>query len=344
VEELQPQDLEDLLQDLHEEGGVGESLPPEVEELLRVLQSGTRYYARSDAAEQLGKVGTSSPRIVRALLAAYESDPYRLVRWAAAESLRAPVHQAYIQEHPDLMKATERALQPRPGADRQPPEPERRAPQATERPAPAKPVAHPASFRVETLGDTLRISWKPDLGQRGQSGVVPVLLLLVSILFLLETGFSLIHLLFYALAFGSGYWVLALLANSTRVTAGKDEWIFQQGPFPLPTRRFYLRPRRLDPAACGWVWTHRVEEYKRRWPGSGGSGDGPLGCLLGLVELAVYLSGTNKELVVTYKLYARCVDGGDKELLPLLSEDEAGYLGQKLQQLLEVGGGPQAEE
>jgi hypothetical protein len=117
MEGLQPQDIEDLLQETDEEEGAQEPLPPKVERLLRALQSGTQYVARSDAAEQLGKVGTSSPRIVRALLAAYESDPYRLVKWAAAQSLRAPVHQEFLQEHPDLMEATERTLWQPSGSD-----------------------------------------------------------------------------------------------------------------------------------------------------------------------------------------------------------------------------------
>ncbi len=112
MEELQPQDLEDLSQEL--EDSTQESVPPEVEELLDILQSGTLYLARQDAAEQLGKVGTSSTRIVRALIAAYESDSFAGVSEAAAESLRAPVHQAYMEQHPDLLKAARKALRHRP--------------------------------------------------------------------------------------------------------------------------------------------------------------------------------------------------------------------------------------
>lgn len=347
MEELRPEDIEELLRELEEDSGAQESLPREVEELLHVLQSGSRHLDRLNAAVKLGNVDTSSPRIVRALRAAKTSDPYATVGRAAVKSLRAPVHQAYIQEHPELMEATESALEQRPGADRHPPEPERRAPQATERPAPAKPVARPANFRVETLGDTLRISWKPNLRQRVEKAVVPLLLLVISILLLLGNGFSLIHLLFYALAFGSGYLVLALLANSTRVIAGKEEWIVQRGPLPLPKRQFYFRPRRVDPAACRWVWTDRVEEYKLKmdWSsGSGGSAEGPLGCLLGLIELGVFLSSIRRELVVTYKLYARCVDGGDKELLQMPSKREAEYLEHVLQNQLDAGGGLPAQD
>jgi tetratricopeptide (TPR) repeat protein len=93
----------------------GESLTPEVEELLRILQSGTLYLARRDAAEQLGKVGTSSPRIIRVLRAAQESDPYPDVRRAAAKSLQAPVHKEYLKQNPDLEeteKVRSRALEP----------------------------------------------------------------------------------------------------------------------------------------------------------------------------------------------------------------------------------------
>jgi hypothetical protein len=117
MEELQPEDIEDLLQELEEESGAQESVPQEIEELLRVLQSGSEHLDRREAAVKLGRVETSNPRIVRALIAAYESDPYSMINRAAAKSLRAPVHQAYLQEHPDLMEATERALQQPAGSD-----------------------------------------------------------------------------------------------------------------------------------------------------------------------------------------------------------------------------------
>jgi hypothetical protein len=97
MEELRPEDIEDLLQELEEESGAQESLPQEVEDLLRVLKSGNLHSARQDAAEQLGNVGTSSDRIVRALIAASESDLHPNVRRAAAKSLRASAHQEYLQ-------------------------------------------------------------------------------------------------------------------------------------------------------------------------------------------------------------------------------------------------------
>lgn len=116
MEALASRDIEAPLQEV-EEDSTQESLPPEVEELLHVLQSGELYLARQEAAEQLGKVTMSSARIVRALAAAYKSDAYSMVNRAAANSLRAPVHQEYLQAHPDLLEATESALRQAPGSD-----------------------------------------------------------------------------------------------------------------------------------------------------------------------------------------------------------------------------------
>jgi hypothetical protein len=118
MEELEPQELEDLVHELKEEDGAEEMLSPEVEQLLHILESGGAALERRDAAEQLGKVETSSPRIVLALIAAYESDSYSMVSQAAAESISAPVHQAILQQYPDLMEATERACQQRRVSDR----------------------------------------------------------------------------------------------------------------------------------------------------------------------------------------------------------------------------------
>ena len=124
MEELKPEDLEALVRELEGESSAQESPRPDIDQLLGVLQSGTVYSARRDAAEQLGEVGTSSPRIVRALVAAYESDSYATVSQAAARSLRAPVHQEYLREDPDLMEVVEKALEQRPGSERQGPRPD----------------------------------------------------------------------------------------------------------------------------------------------------------------------------------------------------------------------------
>ena len=114
MDELGPQELEELVQELKEEDGAQESPSQEVEELVRTLQHGNLYLARQEAAEQLGKVGTTSDRIVRALIAAYESDSFAVVSEAAARSLHAFVHQTNMEKHPVLMKAAKKALRRRP--------------------------------------------------------------------------------------------------------------------------------------------------------------------------------------------------------------------------------------
>ena len=102
MEELQPEELEELAQELGEESEKEEALSPEVEELLRNLQQGSWWMIRQGAALRLGKLSESSPRIVQALIAAAESDSILGVREAAMESLRAPVHQEILQQYPDL--------------------------------------------------------------------------------------------------------------------------------------------------------------------------------------------------------------------------------------------------
>ena len=114
MEELQPQDIEDLLQELEEEGGAEEPLPSEVEALLRDLQPASSFMTRLRAARLLGGISRSSRRVVRTLLTVAGTDSVSEVRAMAAESLRAPVHEQCLQEHPDLMEATERAFQQRP--------------------------------------------------------------------------------------------------------------------------------------------------------------------------------------------------------------------------------------
>ncbi len=82
MDELLPQDIDDLLQELEEDYGTEEPFPPEVEKLLQDLQSGSSYLAREDAADQLGNVGTSGRRIVQALVAAYQSDT---IQWSVGQ-------------------------------------------------------------------------------------------------------------------------------------------------------------------------------------------------------------------------------------------------------------------
>ncbi len=118
MEELGPQELEDLAQELEGEDGAEEPLSAEVEELLRDLQSGGAYLDRYRAAHGLGNVEESSPRILRALTVAQKSDPHSDVRRAAAGSLRAPVHQEYLRQHPEVVAAAaESALQQAPDTD-----------------------------------------------------------------------------------------------------------------------------------------------------------------------------------------------------------------------------------
>ena len=102
MEELQPEELEELAQELGEESEKEEALSPEVEELLRDLQQGSWWMIRQGAALRLGKLSESSSRIVQALIAAAESDSILGVREAAMESLRAPAHQEILQQYPDL--------------------------------------------------------------------------------------------------------------------------------------------------------------------------------------------------------------------------------------------------
>ncbi len=116
MEELRPEELEELVQELEGVSDEEEALSPEVEELLRGLGPWSPEHTRRDAAEQLGRLGTSDPRIVQALIAACES-PSDLVSAAAARSLRAPVHQECLQRHPDLAEAVESAFQQAPDTD-----------------------------------------------------------------------------------------------------------------------------------------------------------------------------------------------------------------------------------
>ena len=110
MEELQPQELEDLLRELEGESDAEESLPPEVEALLQDIQPGRRYLSQLDAARQLGEIDRSNRRVVQTLITTAETHPFAEVRRRAANALRAPAHQAVLQEHPDLAVRVDRAL------------------------------------------------------------------------------------------------------------------------------------------------------------------------------------------------------------------------------------------
>lgn len=75
-----------------------------VVQLIRDISEGGLSYQRRDAANALGKLEESSEDIVMALLVAKESDTNIDVRQAAAAALEAPVHQRYIQAHPEVVQ------------------------------------------------------------------------------------------------------------------------------------------------------------------------------------------------------------------------------------------------
>lgn len=110
MEELRPEELEELVQELEEESDEEEGLSPEVEELLRALQLAGADVHRYHAAHGLGNVKESSPRILRALAVAQKVDRHGDIRRAAARSLRAPVHQEYLRQHPEVEQSLEQAL------------------------------------------------------------------------------------------------------------------------------------------------------------------------------------------------------------------------------------------
>ena len=111
MEELQPEELEELVQELQEESEEEEALSPEVEELLRDLQPSSLYLIRQRAAERLGELSESSPRIVQSLISARAFDSSPGVREAAEKSLRAPVHQEILREYLQLMRQTQSATE-----------------------------------------------------------------------------------------------------------------------------------------------------------------------------------------------------------------------------------------
>jgi hypothetical protein len=89
-----------------------ESLPlsPEIEQLLLDLYPQRGLDAvRALAARRLGQLSTSDLRVVEALIITSESDPTPAVRQEAAESLRAPAHQAILQQHPGLIEKVRQA-------------------------------------------------------------------------------------------------------------------------------------------------------------------------------------------------------------------------------------------
>ena len=111
MEELQTQELEQAVQELEGEDGAEESLPPEVEGLLRDLQPARLFTSRRRAAKQLGEVSRSNRQVVQALVMVAETDASAEVRATALESLRTPALQAVLRRHPELGQRARSAAQ-----------------------------------------------------------------------------------------------------------------------------------------------------------------------------------------------------------------------------------------
>jgi hypothetical protein len=111
MEELQSEELEELVEEMEGESGAEEALPPAVEGLLEELRPAKLYTSRRRAAKQLGEAGKSNRQIVQALITVAETDASAEVRATAAESLRAPVHQAVLQRYPELGERAQSAAQ-----------------------------------------------------------------------------------------------------------------------------------------------------------------------------------------------------------------------------------------
>lgn len=130
MDEHAPKDVKDLLEELEDEYGAEEPLTSEAEHLLDELRPGSFFSNRKRAAEQLGRLGSSHPRILAALIELSESDKSYYVRKLAAEAVEAPVHQELLRRYPNLREVTERALRrtPRGERDHTPRAPEVQAP------------------------------------------------------------------------------------------------------------------------------------------------------------------------------------------------------------------------
>jgi hypothetical protein len=94
-------------------------LPPDIEELLRDLQpEQTSDTIRALAARRLARLSESDARVVSALVVTRELDSSSVIREEAAKALRAPAHQAILDQHPDLVQQaleTQRSQRDQPG-------------------------------------------------------------------------------------------------------------------------------------------------------------------------------------------------------------------------------------
>jgi hypothetical protein len=78
------------------------SLTADMEKLTDTLKRGGLAFRRLEAAEKIGKLKQSHPRLVLALLRAQEWDRAAEVRKAAAAVLKSPVHRRLLEDHPGL--------------------------------------------------------------------------------------------------------------------------------------------------------------------------------------------------------------------------------------------------
>jgi hypothetical protein len=293
------------------QAAAAQSLQALVHRDIQELQHGSSVAERTRAAEQLGQVDGSSLEIVRALDAARLSDPSVVVQAVAAQSLQALVHRDILVQH-DRSLAEDWGLV-RGWGD--------------------LPVTRPDHFKVKTEGSILRISWKVatwwDALAAGAAAylIIPVVGFVVSGCYLP----ALIWLMLVSLPL-LGYTLLVAFVNSTTVIASTSEWIVQRGPFPFPSRSFYSGTARIEPAAYREIRTVQVEEK-----GRGGSSSNIVGAITNVLF-------EQMGPLITYSLYARAKDGADKLLLTRLEDHEAGYLKHTLQNLLDAGGGPTAQE
>jgi hypothetical protein len=100
MEEQDHQQVERLFEDLQQEYAIEEPLYPEAEKSLHELRPVKLFANRRRAAEELGQLGTSHPRIVATLVELSESDKSHFVRRLAAEVLLAPALQERVPSRP----------------------------------------------------------------------------------------------------------------------------------------------------------------------------------------------------------------------------------------------------
>ncbi|MGB7539264.1 MAG: hypothetical protein WBM17_12065 [Anaerolineales bacterium] len=79
-------------------------LGSEMEKLLQDIKRGGLAFRRIEAAEKIGKLAQSHPRLVEALLRASQKDASGEVRKAAAEALKSTVHAQILKKNPGLIE------------------------------------------------------------------------------------------------------------------------------------------------------------------------------------------------------------------------------------------------